>query len=392
MTTVALFSTYAPSEGFGGPARTYHQRRVLENAGFRVVHVVIEASPSRGQIRPHDYVALVERPFREAVDHIYADVDLGCRAARDLRLVERIRSHLLEQQAQLIILEQPFLCDLVSKVADALGTPVIYSCQNVEYRLRRDLERFQFLRDRPTNRADEVREIETAAMELAAAVTTICPTDQAALADEFGVDSVIVPNGTAIADVEVAPTTHIEPVDFVFAGSSYWPNLEGFAQMATPSLAFLPPTTRIHVIGSAANDLLSVPSLARRHSINASRTVLRGFVPMSELVATMRAARCVLVPVFVGEGSNLKSADALASGAPVIMTERATRGYEDVIAQDPEGVTVTDDIPSFRAAMRSALDLPVRHDVGRTRRRLLSWDVRLRPLVDLVDSTARAAR
>ena len=392
MKTVAIFSTYAPSEGFGGPARTYHQRLVLERAGFRVVHIVIEASPSRGLVRPHDVVALAERPFGEPVDHIYADVDLGRRAARDRRLIERIRSHLIEHQAEAIILEQPFLVDVVDQVVRGQGMPVIYSCQNVEYRLRRDLERFQFLRDRPTNRADEVREIEVAAIELAARITSICPTDQEALIAEFGAQSVVVPNGASIAEVRVSPTDHIEPVDFAFAGSSYWPNLEGFAQMATPSLAFLPPTTRIHVMGSAANDLLGVPSISARHSINASRIVLRGFVPMAELVATMRAARCVLVPVFVGEGSNLKSADALASGSPVIMTTRATRGYEDVIAADPEGVTIADDVSSFRSAMRAALDTVARHEVGHTRRQMLQWDLRLQPLVDVVSSLLGTAR
>lgn len=392
MSAIAIFSTYAPSQGFGGPARTYHQRRVLEAAGHRVSHIVVEASPSRGDIRANDLVLLVERPFRQAVDHIYGDVDLVHRAAADKRVLDRIRQHLVAQGTELIILEQAFLAPVVSAVVGGLGIPVVYSCQNIEYRLRRDLERFQFLRERPTTRADEVRAIEAAAVELAVAVTTICPTDQVAMREEFGCDSVIVPNGTEVAEMTAAVTDHVQPVDFVFAGSSYWPNLEGFAQMATPSLAFLPPTTRIHVIGTAANDLLGVPSIARYHSINASRLVLRGFVPMEELIATMTAARCVLVPVFVGEGSNLKSADALAAGTPVIMTRRATRGYEDVIDADPSGVTVTDDIPSFRAAMRDALTERDRREVGRTRRALLSWDHRLQPLVELTGSLIGGAR
>lgn len=383
MTTVAIFSTYAPSEGFGGPARTYHQRLVLEAAGFRVVHVVIESSPSRGVTRSHDLAELVERPFREPIDHIYNDLDLGRRAARDQRLLRRIRVHLEQQQTAAIILEQPFLVDVVSKVADALGVPVVYSCQNIEYRLRSDLERFQFLRDRPTTRSDDVRSIEQAATRLAAEVTTICPTDQQAMLDEFGCESIIVPNGTSVSGMHVGGAIrHLEPVDFAFAGSSYWPNVEGFAKIASPSLAFLPPTTRIHVIGSVCHDLLGVPSIARRHSANASRIVLRGFLPMEDLLDTMAVSRSVLVPVFVGEGSNLKSADALAAGVPVIMTRRATRGYEDVIELDSEGVTVADDAAHFRSCMTATLNAPRPMEaIGLGRREMLSWTSRLQPLI-----------
>ena len=269
--------------------------------------------------------------------------------------------------------------------------PIVYSCQNIEYALRRDLERFQFDWRRPLDRADQVRELERRAVSVATAVTSICATDQDALRTEFGVESTLVPNGTTVAGMPLpaAPPAGLhagEPVDFAFAGSSYWPNLEGFARFADPSLAFLPPTARVQVAGSVCGQLLAVPSIARHHSINASRIVLRGFLEMDDLVALMWAARAVLVPVFIGEGSNLKSADALASGRPVVMTRRATRGYEDVIDADREGVTVVDDADEFRQAVLTAFRVP-RPDgpVGRVRRTMLTWPRRLQPLVRVID-------
>ena len=106
---------------------------------------------------------------------------------------------------------------------------------------------------------------------------------------------------------------------------------------------------------------------------------------MEDLVRMMHRSLAVLVPVFVGEGSNLKSADALASGAPVIMTERATRGYEDVIAADGEGVTVVRTPKEFRTAMKSAVE--DRPDPGiRSSERYaeLCWTRRLAPLTNVV--------
>lgn len=390
--TIAIFSTYLPSEGFGGPARIHHARTALEAAGHRVLHVVLQAGHDARTPRSDDFVRTIVRPFRAPIDHIYHDVDLGQRAGADQRLVRDLIDHLRRSGTSLIIMEQPFLIDVVEVAASALGVPVIYSSQNVEYRLRRDLERFQNDWRRPTNRAAIVREIEQRAVDLADAVTTICETDRAETLAEFGRDSTLVPNGSTVADIDISvPASGLmtnDVVDFAYAGSSYWPNIEGFAQIATPSLAFLPPGTAIHVAGSVSGEIFQFPSVARWHSANASRIIRRGFLPMNDLVDMMRRSRAVLVPVFIGEGSNLKTADALASGAPVIMTRRATRGYELVIAADDEGVSIVDDPVGFRVAMAAHLNAPrPTEPVGGVRRELLVWGRRLQPLVDLVDST-----
>lgn len=385
MARIAMFSTYAPSEGFGGPARVFHQRRVLEGAGHDVTHVVIQATAGRGDTRSSDLVKLCERPFADPIDHIYNDVDLAERAVRDQRLVERVIDHLAT--TDVIILEQPFLVGLVRAAADRLRIPVVYSSQNIEYRLRRDLERFQPDRRRPRHRSDDVRALEVEAVEISAAVTAICPHDQQQMADEFGCAPTLVPNGSSIIDVTLPnPARAGRPSPyFAFAGSSYWPNVEGFSQIATPSLAMLPPTVKIQVAGTAGPELLQHPAIRRHESINASRIEARGFLSMEKLVGMMYASTAVLVPVFVGEGSNLKSADALASGAPVIMTERATRGYEDVLDIDDEGVVVVESPVGFRAAMAESLRHPRAHTaVGTVRRDVLGWNTRLAPLVEVV--------
>lgn len=398
MSTIAILSTYAPSEGFGGPSRIFHQRRVLESAGHDVVHVVLHANASADATRPNDFVRLVERPFRSTVDHIYQDVDLGHRAARDPRLIQALIAHLSRRDTSLLILEQPFLVEIAAAVAGSLGVPVVYSCQNIEYRLRRDLERFQTDWTRPTTRSDEVRELEVAATQLASHTTAICASDQHALRDEFDCDSTLVPNGTSIADLAAStgPTGRSarpgEIPDFAFAGSSYWPNTEGFGRIATPSLAFLPPTSRIHVAGSICGQLLGTAAVARHISVNAARIVLRGFLPMDELAQMMKRSRAVLVPIFLGEGSNLKSADALACGAPVIMTERATYGYEDVLAEDPSGVTVVATSHDFRLAMLDAMRQPrPTQAVGSQRAVRLGWTERLQPLLEVVREVLGAA-
>jgi hypothetical protein len=394
MNTVAIFSTYGPSEGFGGPARLFHQRRVLEAAGWSVVHVVLTSSPVGGKLRAVDFVELVERPFRAPFDPIYDDVDLGRRAVANVGLIDRIVEHLRQHGVSVMMLEQPFLAQIAERVLGRHPAAVVYSSQNLEYRLRRDLEAFAPDWRRPTSRADEVRELESLAIRLADATTAICATDQKALADEFGCRSVLVPNGTSVADRSDvrSPKRRFERPEFVFSGSSYWPNTDGLARIATPSLAFLPPDVRLHLVGSVCHQVLELPALQRHLAVNASRLVLHGFLPIDALIEQLTSARCVIVPVFIGEGSNLKSADALASGAPVIMTERATRGYEDLLAMDDEGVVVVDDASEFRLAMADQARRAPTTDtpVGVTRRAKLRWSARLAPLVDVFDRLRRA--
>ena len=389
MSTIAMFTTYAPSEGFGGPARAHHQRIVLEQAGHQVVHVVVQSNSERGNTRPTDFVALVERPWREEIDHIYDDVDLANRAARNLRLRRSIVDHLRRSNTELIVLEQPFLVELVTAVADELGAPVIYSSQNIEYQLRHDLERFDPSSKRAADRHQEVRLLELAAFELSDRVTAICPSDQTKIIEEFGRTSTLVPNGSTVADIALpvdVARQRIGCTTFAFAGSSYWPNVEGFLEIATPSLAFLPPTTKIDVAGSVGPQLLRHSRFVRHQSTNASRLNIRGFLPMSDLVAMMCRSRATIVPVFVGEGSNLKSADALACGAPVVMSRRATMGYEDIIEADPEGVHIVESPDEFRSELRRLVfEDPISEIVGIRRRELLRWDLRLDPLLRLVN-------
>ena len=389
-----MFTTYAPSEGFGGPARAFHQRRVLEAAGHEVVHVVIQSNADRGGLRSQDLCELVERPYRAHLDHIYNDVDLGRRASDDQRLVDRLASVLRSRSVDAIILEQPFLVGVVEQVATALGAPVLYSCQNIEYRLRRDLERFQPDPLRARDRSAEVRELERRAVELSESITTICPHDQHHLEVEFGGASILVPNGSEIAEWPLsARRKPSNETRFAFAGSSYWPNVEGFTEIATPSLAFLPPTVRIDIAGSVGSEILRSPTILRHQSANASRMTMHGFVPMTRLIELMVQADAVIVPVFIGEGSNLKTADALASGSPVIMTERALRGYEDVVDADPAGVTVVESAAAFRTAMKATVDGARQDGVGGEQRHaLLSWSRRLEPLVGVVDSLVGTRR
>ena len=91
-------------------------------------------------------------------------------------------------------------------------------------------------------------------------------------------------------------------------------------------------------------------------SINDSRMRVIGQIDDDEKAAFFAGADCVLVPVLTGGGSKLKTADAIASGRPVITTTHGIDGYGP-IAQLAinKGIYIADTPRDFQILLLRAL-------------------------------------
>ena len=67
-------------------------------------------------------------------------------------------------------------------------------------------------------------------------------------------------------------------------------------------------------------------------------------------------AHAILLPIKFGGGSNLKTAEALATGKWVIASPVAMRGFEEFL--DAPGVVVADGPKNFRQAVIKTLNSP----------------------------------
>ena len=114
-------------------------------------------------------------------------------------------------------------------------------------------------------------------------------------------------------------------------------------------------------------------------AVNSHRIARFGFLGAPDFIQFTLAAPCTILPIFHGGGSNLKTADALAGGGAVIATRKALVGYEDVVSECPDAITVVDSPLEFRDAMRSVVNIARtgRHATRRTQH--LSWASRLSP-------------
>jgi glycosyltransferase involved in cell wall biosynthesis len=300
-------------------------------------------------------------------------------------------------------LEQPFLLAVVDAIRRRLGRiPFVYSAANIEAPLKGALidlvpQHYRY----PEPLIPHVDTLERAAARAADLVVAISPADAEVMRGWGAANVVIAGNGSrmaAAAPSERSGTTGRPQADvklFGCFGSAYWPNAEGLASVVRPSLAFLPPDARLVVAGRLGEAVRQSPAFAHGRTVNEARMTDLGYLSQPDYLEFLGTVDAFVLPVFVGGGSSLKAADALATGKPVLMTRCTAVGYEDIIALDPGALVIADDPAGFRSAWR---DLATRSrqalaELGRLRsdrRELLRWSARLQPLREALRPLALA--
>jgi hypothetical protein len=103
-----------------------------------------------------------------------------------------------------------------------------------------------------------------------------------------------------------------------------------------------------------------------------------------DLASLVSLATVMLLPITLGGGSNLKTAEALLSGNAIVSTSYALRSFEEF--RDLPRLTVADTATEFRAAILRAWQAPLEgpSDAERSRLATLTWDHRTPVMVGAV--------
>jgi glycosyltransferase involved in cell wall biosynthesis len=213
--------------------------------------------------------------------------------------------------ADIIIHESPFTVpfDLMLGLD---SKPRVYNAYNAEHVLMRSLH--------PGEQSQRIHEFTEAAERVlvgAADLVAYC-TDEDKLALERLVQqplrhSVLVPNGTALAEVRAVPAR--SPAQrLVFLGSRHAPNVEA-ARFLIERVAPRLPEFELHIIGAC---------MPRGRPLD--NVVCHGEVPASEKTDIFRNSDIALNPMTSGSGSNLKVIDYMGAGLPIVATAFGMRG------------------------------------------------------------------
>ena len=290
--------------------------------------------------------------------------------------------------ADLLIACHPYVAPVLT--AAAPGVPLWYEAQDMEWDLKRDTLPEHELK---AHYVELTRATEAATCAQAELVITCSDADAERMQDVYDADPArirVAPNGVDLDAVPLTTTSQRRaahdrlgmPAEQrgLFLASQHGPN--NTAAFRLLDLARGHPDLRLWIAGSVCDvlrDLEDIPANAELFSI----------LPDMQKDTLLAVADVMLNPVEEGSGTNLKTFEYLASGAPLVSTPKGLRG-----ADVPEGpAVVVADVEDFPAAMRQvaatsakALDehaVALREAVGRR----YDW----RAIVDrlLADPTVR---
>jgi glycosyltransferase involved in cell wall biosynthesis len=369
--------------GDGGQLRAAAEHRELRSAGARVTSLAITTDSRLPEdYGRHDIRVPAHELDRAGYHWVTHDIALGRHVLERPELLAQVRRTVASARPDVVVLDQPWLWPVVRTVCP--GLPVVYSAQNIEWRLKATNLRIAGLAEAVVerwSRETEALERDVATQSILTAAVSDADADW--LRANGAARTVVVPNGTTRRTAEPARATswrrHFAGRGIaLFVASGHPPNAVGFWDMLGPSLGFLTPVQRIVAVGSVGPQIRAHEAFVEHRAANNGRLVIAGFQSDADLAALLDIAGAVLLPITSGEGSNLKTAEALVSGRPIIATTHAFRGFESYL--DQPGVSIADDAARFRSLVASSVgptQAPgfVRHVDA------LTWPRTLQPLV-----------
>ncbi len=304
-----------------------------------------------------------------------------------------------ELRPDLVQFEEPYLWPLVDALRERgvlRGIPVLHSSYNYETEAKHEIRASGMAVTDQTMR--DVAALERDIAARADAIVVVSDSDAAAFTALGAQRVAVAHNGTEPPHVapehDEALAGYLQGEPFaLFVSSAHPPNAQGLTDTAEGAGLVLRRGS-ILVGGGVAGLLRGMPAFAENQHLF-RRARLLGLVGAGILGAMYRRATVIILPKTRGGGSNLKTAEALVSGRPIVATRRAFEGFEPYL--DCAGVTVEDDPAAFwrRVADLLAADTgeaptaPVRPPESV---RALFWDACLDPMIDCAEAlTARSA-
>jgi hypothetical protein len=356
-------------------------------AGWTVESLAIyEPEGYRGKLLgPRDVAFPCDSPYRQFQGRnvpLVNDLLSGAFAVADDGGFRQVLEN-LPHRIDAIHVEQPWLWPLAERIKQLPGFEgilLIYGSQNIEAPLKQDILG-SYKIDGVGDVIVAIDALEKRASQNADVAVAVTQADLDVLNQWGAKNAILAPNG--IEPWEAAPEklmhwrTQLPTVPWVlYVASAHPPNFTGFMECFGSSLGCFAPDSRLVVAGSVCEHLYRHLATSRWHSLNLSRLHLLHTLSDADLAAVKTLAHAFLLPIPHGGGSNIKTAEALYSGAHVIGTGAAFRGYEGLL--DLPEVTVARCPEDFQIAIKTLLAAPpaLGHlsPDGQARREGLRWD------------------
>jgi len=401
MKNVLTLATYPIKTPYhGGQNRLSELVQAYKQAGFLVKSVAVyeEEAYQKAELQPEDIPfpqESIHRRFRGQLFPNSSDVMAGEYIIKDVEAWQKLAGVVREMRPSIIHFEQPSLFPAVRRIKSEfpdLEIFTIFGSQNIESPLKKEiLEKSDFL-DQEIVRdfVSMVKEREIEAANFADLVLAVTAEDLAWFKKNSQQRSyLLIPNGVREMkhnlDIVKKIKTQARADKWIsYVASAHPPNIDGFFECMGEALGCIPPNGKLLLAGSVSTFIVQQLRASRMLFLNESRVFSFGKVDQNVLDNIILGSQAVILPMTSGGGSNLKTAEALASGNYVVATQKALRGYEEF--KDISGVVCKNTRQSFQKAVRTAFLQPklsrLSEEVKRTN--TLLWSERVKPLIEFL--------
>ena len=335
------------------------------------------------------FLSYPKRALKEIGGHVWYAADYSI-----IQLVERsteIRDSLLDKISfvpDVIIVEMPWLFKLAEQLRDHWRTdiPIIYSSENIEYRLRQKiLNNFNIKSD---ELIQGIKEVEEYAALNSSANWAVSETDVEWLKSFSNVKTYLVPNGVEARKVTQVGECKFKSLDLpkkfvLFCGSAHMPNISGLYEAFKEGMGCIPPDSRLVIVGSICDAIRSDERFTNIVNFR-KRTCLLGLIDEELLASLLKHSHCIILPIRDGGGTNLKTAEAIWTGSYIVANSTAFRGFDQFCSS--ENVFITDDAARFQQQIRYFLGLERNNaEYSIEKRKVVLWDSCLNKISDCLD-------
>jgi glycosyltransferase involved in cell wall biosynthesis len=277
----------------------------------------------------------------------------------------------LDRIPDAISFDHPWLWEEAKKLKKMFpNAKLIHSSQNIEFLLKSDL-----LKELPENArisaVKYVRELEEEIAIECDLILCITELDKLWFQNNGATNVIAANNGTVASPQKIASVNNYALV----IGSGHPPNVEGSMKYLNDAAEWLPENSRLIYVGSMCDALRG--NVGKEVSlIKGTEVFFLGIRSNDELNKLIASANVILLPIPYGGGSNLKTAEALVSGRPVVGTTKSFRTFESFA--NSRNVVIADDVDSFREACFNFVSekLPTVYRYGHEK---LMWENTLLP-------------
>lgn len=246
----------------------------------------------------------------------------------------------LERIPDVVIFDHPWLWNEAKKIKKMFPhCKVIHSSQNIEWELKQDLLD-KLDKDVSDKVINLVKEVEIEIANEADLVVCVTDYDKEWFVANGATNVIAANNGTTIKMSQVESGLKYA----LTVGSGHPPNVSGSKKYLNDAINWLPRDTDLMFVGGMCDGLRGALGEERDENKNSTIRFLGGRTN-EELAKLIQSASVIVLPIPYGGGSNLKTAEALVSGRPIVGTTVSFRGFKEFM--NAENVIVTDDIEEF---------------------------------------------